>query len=64
VTALLAKIANMRATSFVEASSKTGLRQPAMVVSVKFDRCKKEERVTFGKSGEDVFAARPASSGA
>jgi hypothetical protein len=64
VDALLAKIANMRATSFVEASSKTGLDKPAMVVSVKFDDGKKEERVTFGKVGEDVFAARPGEPGA
>ena len=64
VDALLAKIANMRATSFVESTAKTGLDKPAMVVSVTFDDGKKEERVTFGKSGEDVFASRPGEPGA
>jgi len=64
VDALLAKIANMRATSFVESGAKTGLDKPAMVVSVTFDDGKKEERVTFGKSGEDVFASRPGEPGA
>jgi hypothetical protein len=64
VDALLAKIANMRATSFVESSGKTGLDKPAMVVSVTFDDGKKDERVTFGKVGEDVFAARPGEPGA
>src|SRR5579862_7231674 len=64
VDALLAKIANMRATSFVESTSKTGLDKPAMVVIVKFDDGKKEEHVTFGKSGEDVFATREGEPGA
>ena len=64
VDALLAKIANMRATSFVESTAKTGLDKPAMTVYVKFDDGKKEERVTFGKAGEDVFASRPGEPGA
>jgi len=64
VDALLAKIANMRATSFVESTGKTGLDKPAMTVYVKFDDGKKEERVTLGKSGEDVFASRPGEPGA
>ena len=64
VDALLAKIANMRAASFVESTAKTGLDKPAMVVYVKFDDGKKEERVTFGKSGDDVFASRQGEPGA
>jgi len=64
VDALLAKIANMRATSFVDSTAKTGLDKPAMTVYVKFDDGKKEERVTFGKAGEDVFASRPGEPGA
>jgi len=64
VDALLAKIANMRASSFVESTAKAGLDKPAMIVYVKFDDEKKEERVTFGKVGEDIFAARPGEPGA
>src|SRR5438309_2410103 len=64
VDALLAKIANMRAASFVESTAKTGLDKPAMVVYVKFDDGKKEERVTLGKVGDDVFASRQGEPGA
>jgi len=61
---LLAKLSNMRASSFVESTSKTGLDKPALTVAVKFDEGKKEEKVTFGQSGTDVFAARPGEPGA
>jgi len=64
VDAFLAKLANMRATSFVDASAKTGLDKPALTVAVKFDDGKKEERVTFGQAGSDVFASRPGEPGA
>ncbi len=61
---LLSKLSNMRASSFVEATAKTGLDKPALTVTVKFDEGKKEEKVTFGQSGSDVFAARPGEPGA
>jgi hypothetical protein len=61
---LLSKLSNMRASSFVEAAAKTGLDKPALTVTIKFDDGKKEEKVTFGQSGTDVFAARPAEPGA
>ena len=48
----------MRATSFVDAKTKTGLDSPVMTVVAKFDEGKKEERVTFGKNGSDVYAVR------
>jgi uncharacterized protein DUF4340 len=64
VDAVLAKLANMRASSFVESTAKTGLDKPAMTVSVKFDDGKKEERVAFGKAGEDLFASRGGEPGA
>jgi hypothetical protein len=35
-----------------------------MVVAVKFDDGKKDERVTFGKSDTDAYAARPGEPGA
>jgi len=61
VDALLAKIANMRATSFVDGK---GTLSPTLEVLVKFDDNKKEERVTFVKSGDDVLALRPGEPGA
>jgi hypothetical protein len=57
--ALLAKLANMRADKFVESAAKTGLDKPAMTISVKFDDGKKEEKVSFGQAGEDVYATVP-----
>jgi hypothetical protein len=60
----LAGLADMRATSFVDAKTKTGLDSPAMTVVAKFDEGKKEERVTFGKNGSDVYAARTDDPGA
>ena len=35
-----------------------------MIVVAKFDDGKKEERVSFGKSGDDVYASRPNEPGA
>jgi hypothetical protein len=64
VDAFLAKLANMRASSFVDAATKTGLDKPTLTVSVKFDDGKKEERVTFGQVGQDVYASRPGETGA
>jgi len=64
VDGFLSRLANMRVSAFQESTSKTGLDKPAMVVSVKFDDGKKEEKVTFGKEGEDVFASRPGEPGA
>ena len=64
VDGLLAGLANMRAASFVDSTAKTGLDTPALTVAVKFDDGKKEERVTFGKEGADVYASRPGEPGA
>ena len=58
VQSLLASVADIRATSFVESRAKTGLDAPAMTVYAKFEDGKKEERVIFGKVGADVFAGR------
>jgi hypothetical protein len=55
----LTKLSNLRAQSFVDAGpkAKTGLESPAMVVVVRFDERRKEERVAFGRVGTDVYAA-------
>ena len=64
IDSLLSRLSNMRAASFVDASAKTGVNAPAMTVVAKFDEGKKEERVTFGKVDDDVYAARPGEPGA
>jgi hypothetical protein len=64
MSVLLAKLESLRAASFVDSTAKTGLDSPAMTVYAKFDDGKKEERVTFGKSGNDVYASRPGEPGA
>jgi Domain of unknown function (DUF4340) len=55
----LTKLSNLRAQSFVDAGpkTKTGLESPAMVVVVRFDEGRKEERVSFGRVGTDVYAS-------
>jgi hypothetical protein len=55
----LADLADIRATSFTPTSAKTGLDKPALIVYAKFEDSKKEERVTFGQSGADVYFSRP-----
>jgi|SRR5665213_141270 len=60
----LAKLESLRAMSFVETTAKTGLDAPALTVYAKFGDGKKEERVTFGKSGDAIFASRPGEPGA
>jgi hypothetical protein len=64
VNAALANMADINVTGFQPTTAKTGLDQPAMVIAIKFDDGKKEEKVTFGKSGSDVFASRPDEPGA
>lgn len=61
---LLAGLADIRAISFTDSTAKTGLEMPAMTVVVKFEDGKKEERVSFGKSGSDVYALIPGQPGA
>lgn len=62
----LTKLANQRALSFVAADAKTrtGLDAPFMIVVARFDEGRKEERVSFGRVGSDVFAAIPGQPGA
>ncbi len=61
---LLSRLSNSRATSFVASTANTGLDKPELTVVVKFDDGKKEEHVTFGKSGNDVYASRAGEPGA
>ena len=54
---LLNKLVSIKAESFVDAKTKTGLDKPALVVSASFDEGK-FERVRFGQVGDDGL--RPA----
>jgi hypothetical protein len=58
VAALLTKLESMKALTFVESTAKTGLDSPAATVVAKFEDGKKEDRVVFGKSGDNVYAQR------
>jgi len=62
--AFVAALADIRAMSFVDAKTKTGLDSPAATVVVKFDEGKKEERVTLARSGADAYSARTDDPGA
>jgi Domain of unknown function (DUF4340) len=62
---LLSAVTGTRATSFVDAAAAAkALAAPEISVAVKFEDGKKEERVTFAKSGTDAFAARAGEAGA
>jgi len=61
---LLTKISNLRAESWVDAKAKTGLDAPVLVVTIKFDEGKREEKVTFGRVGAEVYASAAGQPGA
>jgi hypothetical protein len=61
---LLTKLANLRAQSWADAKAKTGLDAPVLVVTLKFDEGRREERVSFGKVGTDVYASTGGQPGA
>lgn len=52
------QLSALRADSFVDKSPAPALKNPVATILVKYDDGKKEERVTFGRSGSDVYAAR------
>ena len=65
LSGVLTDFSNLRAEAFVDnPGPTTGLKAPFAVITIKFDEGKKEERVRFGRFGEDVFAERPDSPGA
>ena len=58
VEALLTALTNARASGFEPKEAGTGLDNPELTVSIKFDEGKKQEKVTFGRKGTDAFARR------
>ena len=59
---LLNKLVAIKAESFVDAKTKTGLDKPALVVSASFDEGK-FERVRFGQVGENAYGLRDGEAG-
>jgi hypothetical protein len=64
VETFLSALTGLRAQSFADAKTATGLDSPVAVVTAKYDEGKKEERVRFGRAGDDVLAARGDETGA
>jgi len=64
VDALLSSLSSIAVDKYVDARTKTGIGSPVAVVVAKFDDGTKEEKVTFGRAGNDVFAARSGDTGA
>lgn len=60
----LTQLSGLRAASFVASTAHTGLDKPAATVSVKFQASQKQETVTFGREGSDVYASRADQPGA
>ncbi len=58
VEALLTALTNTRASGFESKQAATGLDNPELTASIKFDDGKKQEKVIFGKKGSDAFARR------
>jgi hypothetical protein len=56
--AFLTKLSGLRAQSFADDKSKTGLDAPVVRLKATFDEGKKSETVTIGRVGTDVFAGR------
>jgi hypothetical protein len=54
---LLTSLADLRAASFTESRSGTGLESPVLSVKAAFEDGKKEEQVSFGKAGGATYAA-------
>ena len=64
VETFLSNLSGLRAQSFADAKTPTGLASPAATVAATFDETNKHERVIFGRVGADVFAGRADEPGA
>jgi hypothetical protein len=54
----LSRLAGLRAQSFADAGTPTGLDAPSTTIKATFDERKKTETVTIARVGSDVFAGR------
>jgi len=60
----LSKLSGLRASSWIASTAHTGLDKPYATVSVKFEHDRKQETVTFGRQGSNVYAERADQPGA
>ena len=61
---LLSALSGLSVSGWVDAKAKTGADAPVAIVTAKFEDGTKEERVAFGKVGDEVFAIRAGEPGA
>jgi Domain of unknown function (DUF4340) len=61
---LIGAITQARASSFVDAPPKGALDKPELTITIKSNEGKREEKVTIGRAGADVFASRAGEPGA
>ncbi len=62
--AALGKLSSLRAESFADPKTKTGLDAPIATVKATFDETNRTEEVKFGRVGGDVYASRADEPGA
>ncbi len=60
----LSKFSYLRAEAWVDSRANTGLSAPELVIAVRYEDGKKQERVEFGRSGGTVYAAPAGEPGA
>jgi hypothetical protein len=64
VDAFLSAFSALRAESWADKGTSTGLETPQIALAVSFEEGKKQERVSFAKTGENVYASRSDEPGA
>lgn len=64
VEAFLSALADVTILSFADSTAGTGLDKPIMVVDARFQDGAKQEKVTFGQNGSDIYMAHSADPGA
>ena len=58
VESLLSAITGSQATGVAPAAAKAALEKPELTTAIKYDEGRKEDRVTFARSGTTAYAAR------
>lgn len=64
VESLLSAITGAQATAAGTDAAKSALSKPELTIAIKYDGGKKEDRVTFARSGKSAFASRASEPGA
>jgi hypothetical protein len=63
VESLLSAITGAQATAAGSDAAKAALGKPELTIAIKYDEGKKEDRVTFARSGKSAFASRASEPG-